>query len=93
MTERIEFEEVVVTDPTTQEKSDAVAVIRNGRQVALLPEADRLRRALNLPLEESEYIVANFVKIMGRQPTNDESEFWKAVLDFKRSQKGFKQTK
>lgn len=86
MTERIEFEEVVVTDPVTQEKSDAVAVIRNGRQVALLPEADRLRRALNLPLEEIENIVDNFVKIMGRQPTNDESEFWKAVLDFKRSQ-------
>jgi len=93
MTERIEFEEVVVTDPVTKSKSDAVAVIRNGRQVALLPEADRLRRALSLPLEETEYIVDNFVKIMGRQPTNDESEFWKAVLDFKRSQKGLKQTK
>jgi hypothetical protein len=93
MTERIEFEEVVVTDPVTKSKSDAVAVIRNGRQVALLPEADRLRRALNLPLEEVEYIVDSFVKIMGRQPTRDESEFWKAVLDFKRSQKGLKQTK
>ena len=85
MTERIEFKEIVITDPVTNKKRDAVAVIRNGRQVALLPEADRLRRALNLPLEEIEYIVDNFVKIMNRQPTNDESEFWKAVLDFKRS--------
>jgi len=85
MTERIEFKEIVITDPVTNKKRDAVAVIRNGRQVALLPEADRLRRALNLPLEETEYIVDNFVKIMNRQPTNDESEFWKAVLDFKRS--------
>lgn len=85
MTERIEFEETVITDPVTKKKSDAVAVIRNGRQVALLPEADRLRRALNLSLEEIEYIVDNFTRIMNRQPTNDESEFWKAVLDFKRS--------
>ena len=86
MTERIEFEETVITDPVTKKKSDAVAVIRNGCQVALLPEADRLRRALNLSLEEIEYIVDNFARIMNRQPTNDESEFWKAVLDFKRSQ-------
>ena len=85
MTERIEFEEIVITDPATNKKSDAVAVIRNGRQVALLPEADRLRRALNLPLEEIEYIVDNFVKILNRQPTNDDSEFRQAVLDFKRS--------
>ena len=85
MTEPIEFEEIMITDPVTNKRRDAVAVIRNGRQVALLPEADRLRRALNLPLEEIEYIVDNFVKIMNRQPTNDESEFWKAVLDFKRS--------
>jgi hypothetical protein len=86
MTERIEFEETEITDPVTKKKSDAVAVIRNGRQVALLPEADRLRRALNLSLEEIEYVVDNFARIMNRQPTNDESEFWKAVLDFKRSQ-------
>ena len=86
MTGRIEFKETVITDPVTKRKSDAVAVIRNGRQVALLPEADRLRRALNLSLEEIEYIVDNFARIMNRQPTNDESEFWKAVLDFKRSQ-------
>jgi len=85
MPERIEFEEIMITDPATKKQSNAVSVIRDGRQVALLPEADRLRRALNLPLEEIEYIVDNFVKIMNRQPTNDESEFWRAVLDFKRS--------
>jgi len=86
MTERIEFEEVIITDRITNKKSDAVAVIRNGRRVALLPEADRLRRALNLPLGEIEHIVNDFTKIMKRQPTSDEQEFWKAVLDFKRGQ-------
>jgi len=86
MTERIEFEEVTITDPITNKKNDAVAVIRNGRQVALLPEADRLRRALNLPLEEIEFIVNNFRGLMNRGPTRDESEFWRAILDFKRSQ-------
>lgn len=86
MTEPIKFEEIMITDPVTKKKSDAVAVIRNGRQVALLPEADRLRRALALPLEEIEHIVNNFPVIMNRQPTRDEREFWKAVLDFKRSQ-------
>ena len=86
MTERIEFEEVTITDPLTKKERDGVAVIRNGRQVALLPEADRLRRALALPLEEIEHIVNNFPVIMNRQPTRDEREFWKAVLDFKHSQ-------
>ena len=86
MTNRVEFEEVIITDPVTNKKWDAVAVIRNGRQVALLPEADRLRRALSLPLGEIEHIVNNFPEIMNRQPTRDEREFWKAVLDFKRGQ-------
>ena len=86
MTERVDFEEVIITDPITNKKWDAVAVIRKGHQVALLPEADRLRRALALPLEEIEHIVNNFPVIMNRQPTRDEREFWKAVLDFKRSQ-------
>jgi hypothetical protein len=86
MTERIEFEELMITDPITKRKWDAVAVIRNSHQVALLPEADRLRRALELPLEEIEHIVDNFTRIMNRQPTPDESEFWKAVFDFKRGQ-------
>jgi hypothetical protein len=31
MTKRIEFEETVITDPVTKKKSNAVAVIRNGR--------------------------------------------------------------
>lgn len=82
---RIEFEKVIVTDPVTNKKRDAVGVIRNGRPVAFLPEWDRLTRALVLPLEEIEYIVDNFTKIMNREPTRDEREFWKAVLDFKRS--------
>jgi hypothetical protein len=51
----------------------------------LLPEADRLRRALTLPLIEIEDILKNFSAIMGREPTTDEREFWKAVLDYKRA--------
>jgi len=87
MTSRIEFEETTVTDPTTKKSRDAIVVIRNRRQVALLPEADRLRHALSLTLEEIEYTVINFTRLMNRAPTPDEREFWKAVLDFKRSQK------
>jgi hypothetical protein len=83
---RIKFEETKITDPQTNRGRDAVAVIRNGCQVAVLPEADRLRRALNLSLGEIEYIVESFSQIMNRQPTRDEKEFWKAVLDFKRNQ-------
>jgi len=83
MTERIEFEVVVITDPITKRKSDAVAVMRNGMQVAQIPEADRLRRALALSLREVEDIVNNFSVIMRRKPTTDEREFWKAILDCK----------
>ena len=86
MMERIEFEETKIIDPITNRSQDAIAVTRDGRQVAILPEADRLRRALGLSLEEVEYITNNFAKIMNREPTHDEQEFWKAVLDFKRSQ-------
>jgi hypothetical protein len=86
MTNWIEFQERVFTDPLTNKKWDAVAVIRNGHQVALLPEADRLRRALALPLDEIECTLNDFSAIMGREPTKDEKEFWKAVLDYKRSQ-------
>lgn len=86
MAKRIKFEQTKITDPLTNKERDGVAVIRNGRQVALLPEADRLRRALALPLEDIEHIVNNFPVIMNRQPTRDEKEFWKAVLDFKCSQ-------
>ena len=86
MTERIEFEETKIIDPITNRSQDAIAVTRDGRQVAILPEADRLRRALGLSLEEVENITNNFVKIMNREPTHDEQEFWKAVRDFKRGQ-------
>jgi hypothetical protein len=85
MTERIEFKEILVTDPVTKKQSNVVSVIRNGRQVALLLEAGRLKRALSLSLQEVEYIVDNLAEIKNGQPTNDTSEFWKAVLDYKRS--------
>lgn len=84
MAERIEFKEVVTTDPVTRRKADAVMVLRNGKEVARLPEADRLRRALALPIREVEDITNNFSAIMGREPTNDEIEFWKALTDYKR---------
>jgi hypothetical protein len=85
MAELIEFKEIMITDPVTKEQRNAVSVVRNGRQVALLLEADRLKRALNLSLEEVEYIVSNLTETKNRQPSSDMSEFWKAVLDFKRS--------
>jgi hypothetical protein len=83
---RIKFEETKITDPQTNKDRDAVAVIRNGHQVAVLPEADRLRRALSLPIEEIEHIINHFSEIMNRPPTQDEREFWRAVLDYKRGQ-------
>ncbi len=84
---RIKFEETTITDPKTNRDRDAVAVIRDGRQVAILPEADRLRRALNLSIDEIEHIVNNFRELMNRPPTQDEREFWRAVLEYKRNQK------
>jgi hypothetical protein len=81
---RIEFGEVRVIDPLTKKERDGVAVFRNGCKVALIPEADRLRRALSLPLEEIKDIVNNFPAIMNRQPTPDEKEFWQAVFEYKR---------
>jgi|GEM_PF-2115273 len=86
MTERIEFKEVFINNPITGRKVDAVAVVRDGKQVALLPEADRLRRAQSLTFQEVEDIVNSFSIIMKREPTIDEREFWRAILDVKRSQ-------
>ena len=82
----IYFKETTITDPQTNRDRDAVAVLRNGQQVAVLPEVDRLRRALNLSTDEIEHIVNNFHELMNRPPTQDEREFWKAVLEYKRSQ-------
>ena len=54
MKDHIEFETIQTNDPVTGKKTDAVAVIRNGRQVASLPEAARLQRAQALPVDEIE---------------------------------------
>jgi hypothetical protein len=83
---QIIFIETTITDPQTNQDRDAVAVLRNGKQVAVLPEADRLRRALSMSVDDITYIVNNFREIMDRPPTQDEREFWKAVLEYKRSQ-------
>ena len=88
---KIEFKEVQIEDPITkQKKGDAIAVFRNGKQVAILPEADRLRRALNLTTDEVKDTLYNFPSIMGREPTSDEREFWRAVLDCKSGQNSSK---
>jgi len=85
--EKIEFQKMTLKDSETNlEKGDAIVVLRDGRQVAKLPEADRLRRALNLSLQEIEETIRDFKVIMGRQPIKDEKEFWKAVADYKRNQ-------
>jgi hypothetical protein len=83
---QIIFKETTITDPQTNQDRDAVAVLRNGKQVAVLPEADRLRRALRMSVDDITYIVNNFREIMDRPPTQDEREFWEAVLEYKRSQ-------
>lgn len=48
------------------------------------PVADRLDRALSLPLDEALWIERNFQQIMHPQPTPDEREFWRAVVDCRR---------
>lgn len=83
----IKFNEIVFTDPLTNRKCDGVEVIRAGRQVAVIRESARLGRAMSLSLEEVEDIIDNFTAMVNREPTNDEKEFWKAVRDFKHSQK------
>lgn len=86
MSAEIHFETVTLKGDTPGQRRDGVAVIRDGHQVAVLPEAARLDRALRLPLEEIEYIVNNLRELLKRDPSPDEREFWRAVLDFRRSQ-------
>jgi hypothetical protein len=81
--EKVSFEIVDIEDDVPGLKRDGVAVIRDGNCVAVLPEADRLRRALSLPIDEIEYIARNLREVTGRDPTQDEWEFWKAILEYK----------
>lgn len=81
----VNFEKRVTVDPNTNRKRDEVVVIRDGREVAALPEANRLDRALGLPLEEAAWVARNFREIMHRDPTPAEGEFWRAIVDYKRS--------
>ena len=82
----IEFKKTNIVEEETGLERSAVAVLRNNQQVALLPDANRADRALSLPLEEISYILEKFSSIMGREPTRDEREFWRAVLDFRRGE-------
>jgi hypothetical protein len=86
MSEDIRFETTTIRDDALGKDTDGVAVIRDGHRVAVLPEADRLNRALRLPLKEIEYIANNLRELLSRDPTLDEQEFWRAILDFRRSQ-------
>lgn len=79
------FEKRIRLDPKTNRKRDEVAVIRDGREVAALPDPSRLDRAMNLPLEEAAWVARNFREIMHRDPTRDEIEFWHALVDYKRA--------
>lgn len=91
MSEDIRFETITIEGDRPSDKRDGVAVIRDGRQVAVIPEAERLDRALSLPLDKIEHIVNNLRTVMlstlDREPTRDEEDFWHAVLDFQRNQK------
>ncbi|MBI4316942.1 MAG: hypothetical protein HY675_00510 [Chloroflexi bacterium] len=83
MVEGIEFMKREKIDPATNKRYDEVVVLREGQEVAALPEADRLERAQALPLEEARWIATHFDEIMGREPTPDEREFWRAITDYK----------
>lgn len=87
MTRSIEFLKRETIDPLTNKKGDEVVVLRDGREVAALPEAERLDRVLALPLKEAKWIASHFDKIMLREPTPDEREFWKAIVDYKHQAK------
>lgn len=86
MSGEVRFEMVTIKGDTPKQNRDGVAVIRGGRCVAVLPEAARLDRALSQPLADIEYIANNLEQVLGREPTYNEWEFWRAVLDFRRSQ-------
>jgi hypothetical protein len=83
----IRFETIELKDKNTGRKRDAVAVMREGKRVAVIPEAKRLDRAMSLPLEQVEQVNENLTDTMkrtvGREPTHDEKEFWRAVLDYR----------
>lgn len=86
MNEEIRFETTLVKNEMSRKDEEALVVIRGDRRVAILPEPDRLNRALNQPLEMIDYITENLGDLLKREPTRDEQEFWKAVRDVKRSQ-------
>jgi hypothetical protein len=68
----IRFEKRLFTDLKTSKRRNVVAVIRDGQQVALLPDWDRLRRAMNLSLEEIQLTINHFYKVIKRPPTQNE---------------------
>ena len=86
MTSEVRFEKRSTRDIKTNRQRGEVVVIRNGREVAVLPEAGRLDRTLSLPFDEAAWIARNFHAIMHREATPAEREFWRAVIECKRGQ-------
>lgn len=85
MASHICFDKHVSLDPKTNRMRDEEVVIRDGREVAVLPEANRLDRALSLSLEEAAWIARHFQELMHREPTEAEREFWRAAVDYRRA--------
>jgi hypothetical protein len=86
----IEFKEIDIKDPVSNDKiGDGVVVIRNGEHIASLPEYDRLEKALSLSLAETEEIRDNLRSILGREPSEDEKEFWEAIAEYKQTRNDF----
>ncbi len=88
MVEMIEFRKRARIDLATNARENEVVVLRDGCEVAALPEADRLDRALALSFEEAKWIQMHFEEIMRRKPTDDELEFWRAITDYRVQTKG-----
>lgn len=82
----IEFRTFEQVDVKLNKKCRYLVVCRDGKEVATLPDASRLERAMALSLEETEDIARNFTEIMKREPSEAEKAFWEALVEYKRKQ-------
>jgi hypothetical protein len=85
VTDDIRFDTVTVKDDASGSERVGIEVIRDGRRVAVLPGVRSVDMLLNQPLEMVEHIALNIGTMtratFGRDPSPDEIEFWRAVLD------------
>lgn len=84
MVETIEFKKEKQVNPNKYYWAGEIVVFRNGNEVARLPEADRLDRAMRLDIKTITGIANDFQKYMEREPTENEREFWTALLEYKK---------